>query len=142
MTVQNAKIATHGESAIVRIEVSQSLDRFRQWWPTTGALGEARCYPFQCADVLRVWCDTIGRARDVEPVFVAAFDAYDEPLLLLPLGIYSSNGTRVLRFLDGGVSDYNAPVVFPATENIAARDIHAFWDSLQRRLDSVDLIVL
>ena len=132
----------HCASPSYRIEVSGSLSPFEQLWPVTGALGDARCYPFQCADVLRVWCETIGRARNVEPFFVAAFGAANEPVFLLPLGIYNSNGTRVVRFLDGGVSDYNAPVVFSAAANLTRRDMQALWDSLREQLAPVDLILL
>jgi CelD/BcsL family acetyltransferase involved in cellulose biosynthesis len=111
--IHRANFAETRTSVPFRIEVASSLEDFSAQWPTTADRGDARCYPFQCADILQVWCDTIGRANHVEPVFARIVSPEGDPLFLLPLGIEKSSGTRVLRFLDGGVSDYNAPVVYP-----------------------------
>jgi hypothetical protein len=63
----------HFASPSYRIEVSSSLSPFEQWWPVTSELGDARCYPFQCADVIRVWCDT-SAAPAMSSLLLAYFD--------------------------------------------------------------------
>ena len=104
-----------------RICITSDIRDFAGFWPRSDRLGEARCYPFQCYEILELQCATIARARNAEPVFVTVLGQSDEPLALFPLSIESDSEftralrqIRVLRFLDGGLSDYNAPVVFPA----------------------------
>jgi CelD/BcsL family acetyltransferase involved in cellulose biosynthesis len=125
----------------VHIEMTSDLSRFSAWWPTTCTTGEAHCYPFQCADVLNIWCSTIGRAQNIEPIFLAVTSQARKPLMLLALGIERVNGVRVLRFLDSGVSDYNAPVLFPEIETLQLEE-GALWKQVQSRLPAYDLAVL
>lgn len=124
-----------------RIEVTSNLDDLADCWPTSARPGEAYCYQFQHADLLRIWCKTIGRARQVEPVFVAVRSHAGKPLMLLALGVEYTNGIRILSFLDGGVSDYNAPVLFPDFKGLRF-DAADFWHRLQSRLPRYDLAVL
>ena len=127
---------------ITRVSVSRSLRDCAAWWPRAGARGDARCFAFQCADILEVWCDTIGDANRIEPAFVTVFGASGNPALLLPLGIEDRNGVRTLRFLDGGVSDYNAPVVFPEASHWGPEAVAALWTVLRRELPPFDLAML
>ena len=121
--------------------MTSNLDDLADCWPTSAEPGEAHCYPFQYADLLRVWCETIGRARGIEPVLIAVRSHAGKPLMLLPLGIERTNGVRVLGFLDGGVSDYNAPVLFPDCKGLRF-DATDFWQRLQSHLPRYDLAVL
>lgn len=125
----------------IRTEVSSTLDAFADLWPSSGSPTRAACYPFQYADVLRVLCDTVGKARGVEPVFVSVGDRHGNPWMLLPLGIESSAGVRVLSYLDFGISDYNAPVLFPE-----ARPPHieaaALWQRIAAELPRYDVALL
>lgn len=111
------------------------------WWPRTDAPGNASCYAFQCADILEAWCETIGTARRIEPLFVTFFGT-DGPALLLPLGLQQCNGVRVLRFLDAGLSDYNAPVVFPAAAGWSSEEVKSAWSALRPRLPPFDVAIL
>ncbi|HEX5779210.1 MAG TPA: GNAT family N-acetyltransferase [Xanthobacteraceae bacterium] len=124
-----------------RIEVTSDIGDLADCWPTTAEHGEAHCYPFQYADLLRIWCETIGRARQIEPVFVAVRSHGQKPLMLLAFGIERTNGVRILSFLDGGVSDYNAPVLFPDVKGLRF-DAADFWQRLQPHLPSYDLALL
>jgi CelD/BcsL family acetyltransferase involved in cellulose biosynthesis len=136
--------STHRSAAPItsfQIEVTSNLDDFADCWPTTVEHREAHCYPFQYADLLRIWCETIGRARNVEPVFVAVRSHSKKPLMLLALGIERANGVRVLSFLDGGVCDYNAPVLFPEFKGLRF-DAADFWQRLQSHLPQYDLALL
>lgn len=94
-----------------RLCVSRDLKEFAHTWPRSDNMRDARGYVFQCADILEVWLDTIGRARNTEPFFVLIKNEHNEPWLALALGIERRSGVRVLTFLDGGVSDYNAPLL-------------------------------
>jgi CelD/BcsL family acetyltransferase involved in cellulose biosynthesis len=145
MPVEGPRRATGGPVLtpnIARVAVSRSLRDFAAWWPRSGDRGEGRCYAFQYAEILEVWCDTIGEANRIEPVFVAIFGASGSPALLLPFGIQARNGVRVLRFMDDGVSDYNAPVVFPEAASWGPEAGAAIWDQLRRALPPFDLAML
>lgn len=124
-----------------RVETASSLDRFADIWPTTRRQAGAACYPFQCADVVQIWLDTIGRARGVEPVFVCVRNSAGEPFMLLPLGIEISASVRILGFLDCGVSDYNAPVLFPRAMP-ASLDAKTLWQEIEHALPQFDVACL
>lgn len=125
----------------MQVHVSPALDTFRHVWPTTRQQGAARCYPFQCADVLDIWCGTIGRARGIKPVFVAVHAGGAKPALLLPFGIESVHGHRVLSFLDAGVSDYNAPIAFADAARIGRSEIDALWPLMREQMPEFDLAI-
>jgi CelD/BcsL family acetyltransferase involved in cellulose biosynthesis len=143
---QGPRVKHHSRQAIQALAaptaiVSSTIAGLPVRWPRTGELTEARAYAYQYADVLEVWCDTVGRARTVTSVFAAILTASGEPALLLPLGLQRSNGFSILRFLDGGVSDYNAPVVFPAAAQWTPAQMRAAWDSLRRELPPFDIAI-
>lgn len=60
------------------------------------------------------------------------------PLLFLPLFVTHIYGFRVLSFIDDGVSDYNAPIVFPAAAKLshetAALILNAVTDAVPRMI--------
>jgi CelD/BcsL family acetyltransferase involved in cellulose biosynthesis len=122
--------------AAPRIVVSHSPG---EHWPRTGERGQARCFAFQCADVLEVWCDTVG--KHVQPAFVTVLTASGKPAVLLPLGIEMHRAARVLRFLDSGVSDYNAPIAFPEISELGPDAAHEIWRQLQEHLPPFDVAV-
>jgi CelD/BcsL family acetyltransferase involved in cellulose biosynthesis len=124
-----------------RILVTNDLRDLASLWPRTNNIGSARCYAFQCADILEVWHNTIGAARRTQALFVAIVDAGDRPLMLLPLGIECRHGLRVLTFLDGGVSDYNAPIIFPDAQGWNAHTIAKIWQGMQRSLPAFDIAI-
>jgi CelD/BcsL family acetyltransferase involved in cellulose biosynthesis len=126
----------------VRVVVDPDLSRFTQYWPRTTTKTLARRYVFQCADVVEVWCDTLGQAQNVEPWFVAVLSPAEEPLLLLPLGIQRRKWGRKLVFLDAGVSDYNAPVLFAGARDWDEATMRSTWRHIKACLPAFDLAVL
>jgi CelD/BcsL family acetyltransferase involved in cellulose biosynthesis len=123
-----------------KVRVADHLSNFADLWPRTDRCGSAHCYAFQCADILQVWCDTVGKARGTRALFVAVFDDIGRPLLLLPLGIERHRSViRILRFLDGGVCDYNAPVVFEPTRTWDRDTLERLWQELTRALPTFDI---
>ncbi|MBV9991134.1 MAG: GNAT family N-acetyltransferase [Alphaproteobacteria bacterium] len=132
-------------SAGFKLQVSGSLDDFGELWPTMEALAgapSAHGHAFQCRDHLRVWLDTIGAALGVRPVFVGVRSAAGAPLLFLPLGIRKHRGLRILGFLDGGVCDYNAPILFDGAAGLAPDHTRALWESICRAAPRFDVALL
>jgi len=132
-----------------RICLTRNIREFADFWPRTGRIGIARCYPFQCADLLELACETLVKARNIEPLFVAILGPQDQPLALLPLGIenhkaYSRviKSVKILTFLDGGLSDYNAPIVFPGVMEWDLATVRAIWKRLGRLLPKYDIAIL
>lgn len=125
-----------------QIWLGYKLSDFDDLWPRSQQLKDARCYAFQCADILEVRCNTIAIARNMETLFVAVVDAEGNPLMLLPLSIESHHGVRILTFLDGGLSDYNSPVVFPTTWDWREDDVRMIWRRLQDILPRFDIALL
>src|SRR5208337_3187760 len=126
-------------SSIGRIIVKNELETFSNYWPHCDSVTPARRYAFQCADILNVWVRTIGRAQKIMPLFVAVLDRAGAPLLFLPLGIEQRYGAKILRFLDGHVSDFNAPIVFPSARDWDEAKVRTLWRELQRQLPGFDL---
>ena len=121
-------------STPTRISVSHEIRDFAYCWPRTNQLGAARCYAFQCADILELYCETVLPARRAEPFFIAIFNKDDQPLALFPLSVERLNMTRILRFIDGGLSDLNAPVVFLPTREWDHGTVHLVWQNLRKIL--------
>lgn len=124
-----------------RIVVEDDLSKFSTIWPRSDSKTSARRYVFQCADLLKVWCNTIGNAQGVRPIFVAVFDSQNEPLILLPVGIRLRYGVRQLVPLDGTVCDYNAPVVFAGARDWDADTVLSVWRNIVARLPTFDVAI-
>jgi CelD/BcsL family acetyltransferase involved in cellulose biosynthesis len=124
-----------------RIRFTDDLSSIADLWPRTDRVGSAHCYAFQCADIMHIWCKTIGRARGTRALFVSVFDEIERPVLLLPLGIERRYGIRILSFLDGGVSDYNAPVIFEPTRIWQGDILERLWRELIRALPTFDIAI-
>jgi CelD/BcsL family acetyltransferase involved in cellulose biosynthesis len=134
------------DSAPVQICVARHIQDFAEFWPRWNTLGEARCYPYQCADILELYCDTFVAARNNEPLFVAILDHHNEPLMLVALVVqpypdYTRvvKNVRILKFPDFGFSDYNAPVVYPPVVNWDTKTIRAVWRGIRKLLPSFDI---
>jgi CelD/BcsL family acetyltransferase involved in cellulose biosynthesis len=136
-------------SAPLRICLARDVRDFADFWPRWNRRGAARFYPFQCAEILELQCDTFVKARNSEPVFVALLDRDDAPLMLIPLMIqpYTDytrfiKNIRILKFLDFGFTDYNAPVVFPLVSKWNIKTVQAVWKSIRKFLPSFDIALL
>lgn len=117
-----------------RLWVTNDIRDFAKFWPRSDRLGDARCYAFQCADILELHCDTFIPARKAVPWYVAVVNEKDEPLALFPFMIEQSGRVRVLRFIDGALSDINAPVLFPPTRNWTVATFRTIWRTIRKQL--------
>lgn len=133
--------ATSGRFAV---ESAVTPRDFGELWPDLSNLeahNNVRAYPFQCRDHLEIWLETVGTASRVKPFF-AKVTRRGEPLMLLPLGVRRQAGVRILEFLDCGVADYNAPVLFWAATRLSPEETQALWDSVCRAAPRFDVAVL
>lgn len=125
----------------LRVDVSADIATFDAIWPRINQRSEAASYIFQAREQIDIWLDTIGAARRVRPYFVRV-TRDGAPVMLLAMGIEPRHGARVLIFLDGGVCDYNAPILFPGAEALSQEDMKALWPSILAALPRFDAIVL
>jgi CelD/BcsL family acetyltransferase involved in cellulose biosynthesis len=127
------------------IRIEEDVDRLAKNWPSLSELpgpSNVRAYPFQCRDHLKAWLDTIGAAENVKPIFVSVTEKNGAPLMMIPLGIVRRGYLRVLTFLDSGVADYNAPILYPAVQRLVKRDIVALWNTICHAAPPFDVAVL
>jgi CelD/BcsL family acetyltransferase involved in cellulose biosynthesis len=110
-------------------------------WPSLADARDLKMYVFQSREFLDVWLGTIGKAGRIEPYLFVVKDGDGRPVLYLPLAIETKFNVRLLRFMDSGVADYNAPIL--AAGQALSRDAFAgLWSeilSLLPRFDVVDL---
>jgi CelD/BcsL family acetyltransferase involved in cellulose biosynthesis len=84
---------------------------------------------------------TIGRDRRVRPFLAVVVDGDAKPVLFLPLAIETKFGVTLLRFMDAGVSDLNAPIV-ARDRDLTAGEFAVVWKEILSRLPPVDVIDL
>jgi CelD/BcsL family acetyltransferase involved in cellulose biosynthesis len=128
------KVGPVPASAPAQLWVTNEIRDFADFWPRSNRLGEAQCYAFQCADILELHCETFVSARNANPWFVAIVNEKGDPLALFPFMIEHRRHISTLGFIDGALSDYNAPVLFPPTQEWNAETVHMIWRGLQKRL--------
>jgi len=110
-------------------------------WPSATDARDFRMYVFQSREFLDVWLDTIGGARRIEPCLIAVSDPDGRPVLYLPLAIETKFNVRLLRFMDCGVADYNAPVM-AADRTLSRQEFTALWRKILPLLPPFDVIDL
>lgn len=141
----NVKVSGNGGASAnllqtMQICVSDNLADFADVWPRSDNLRTAKCFAFQCADILEVWIETIGLAKNSKNHFIAILDK-GSPIMLLCLGIELQHGIRILKFLDGGVCDYNCPILYPRALNLNQEIVSVLWTELRRVLPSFDVAI-
>lgn len=98
--------------------------------------------PFQRAQWLETWFGAYGRQPSAK-IFAASIEdaTTGESVFVLPLMVESRGGIVRLSAWDGGVSDYNAPVLSKAFAPDPA-DMKRLWGDLLRALPSADVLTL
>jgi CelD/BcsL family acetyltransferase involved in cellulose biosynthesis len=71
---------------------------------------------------------------------VSVTEKSGNPVMMIPLGMEKHRGIRFLGFLDGGVADYNAPVLFGAAEKLDHVDIRNLWNAICRAAPPFDVV--
>jgi CelD/BcsL family acetyltransferase involved in cellulose biosynthesis len=110
-------------------------------WPSITAPANLQMYAFQSREFLDLWMRTIGKARGSECFLVVVRDDRQRPVLYLPLAIETRLNVRLLRFMDAGVSDYNAPIL-ASEHKLTQQQFERLWSeivSLLPKFDAFDL---
>ena len=110
-------------------------------WPSIADDRDLQMHIFQSREFLDIWLDTIGKASGIEPYFIVVRDAEERPVLYLPLTIETKFNVRLLRFMDCGVADYNAPIV-AADRALSRQEFHEVWADVLALLPGFDVIDL
>jgi CelD/BcsL family acetyltransferase involved in cellulose biosynthesis len=133
--------ATRRVSSGVAVELFDGADWDAANWPSIAADPTLEMTIFQAREFLEIWMDTIGRDRGVRPFLAVVADVDGRPVLYLPLAIETRLGVTLLRFMDAGVSDLNAPIL-ARDHRFAAGEFARVWKEILSRLPSVDVIDL
>lgn len=88
------------------MEVIPDLDRGARPWLELQS-HDPITTPYQNYEFLKLWFQEAGQLRGVTPCVVAAHDAADRLLVVLPLGLCSTGPVRVLSFLGGKHANFN-----------------------------------
>jgi CelD/BcsL family acetyltransferase involved in cellulose biosynthesis len=111
-------------------------------WPSAADPAGTYLHVFQCREFFEVWQSSYGTSAARKPYYVTVRDGRGQLLLLAGFCIEDRGGRKVLRFIDNGLADYNAPVLYPNdiiwTEGRAAR----LWNDILLALPAVDLAEL
>jgi CelD/BcsL family acetyltransferase involved in cellulose biosynthesis len=110
-------------------------------WPTIADDRDFRMFVFQSREFLEIWTSTIGKAGGIESYLLVVRNDDGRPVLYLPLAIETKFNIRILRFMDCGVADYNAPVM-KAGLALSRQEFKGLWAqvlSLLPRFDVIDL---
>lgn len=107
-----------------------------QAWATLETEGAAT--PFQTRAWLLPWYDIVAPHLGATPLLVTVRRAGSrEPLMLLPLCRRRVGALFVIEFADGGVSDYNAPLL---AADFKCDDWKSLWRTIRAALPKSDAI--
>lgn len=118
--------------------IEPTFEAALETWERMAEEGDA--LPFQRRPWLAAWVDTIGRGPELDLLPVTIRDGAGVPVVGLPL-VRERRGLRRIGFADGGLVDYNAPVLgknAPQDRDAAAR----LWAALLRVLPAADMVRL
>ena len=101
-------------------------------WPTIADARDLKMYVFQSREFLEAWTSTIGAANDIKSYLLVARNDGGEPVLYLPLAIETKFNIRILRFMDCGVADYNAPILKTGLV-LSRQEFKALWAQVLSR---------
>lgn len=111
-------------------------------WPSVRSPGRAKLHVFQTREFIETWVATRGAAKGTRSYFVDVTDRCGHRVMLLPLGITARLGEKTLSFLDAGLADYNAPVLYPNALAWTKESARALWDRIVAALPAVDVVDL
>ncbi len=123
------------------VEVFDGADLKSAGWPSIAAGADLKMHVFQSAEFLDVWMATIGKARAVQCFLIVVRDRHRRPVLYLPLTIETKFNIRFLRFIDGGVVDFNGPILV-AGQELSRDEFRDVWADILFLLPEFDLIDL
>lgn len=102
--------AVHGRSFAV-VEVTRDPAAAFAIWEELEALAPISIY--QTRAFLIPWLETLGAARKITPLFIAAKDHDGRPVMLLCLGVRTTGPFRIGSFLGENASNFDMPLWRP-----------------------------
>lgn len=94
-------------------------------------------FVFQCYDWISHWQFAVGeRQLHIQPTIIIVTDE-DKLVALFPFGIRRILGVKILEFLGGAQSDYNAPLVNP--KYIEVNELEKIWKAIEKILPPYDV---
>lgn len=100
-------------------------------------------YPFQSYEWCYSWYLTIGKFLNAQPRIILVSEQDNTPIFLLPLVCKKRNGIVSLLTFDGGVSDYNAPLLHPDfSSKVNGNGFIKIWRRVVKELGRHDIIWL
>jgi len=118
---------------ISKVEIFDKLDQAESVWR---GLEDQQHFstPFQRFDFLRPWQQLVGARAGHRPFIVVAFDGERRPLVLLPLTIGESFGSRIASFMGGKHATFNMGLWDRDFAKTAARaDLDALLSAIGER---------
>lgn len=124
------------------IRICKSTEQLSSEWPDADDEAGSAFFVFQSKSFLKAWETSYGEKPGVELCLVEVRQRDGTPLVFLPLSIMRDRGSRILSFIDDGVSDYNGPIIFPAAAELAQDTMNHILEAVVTALPSHDVIAL
>jgi CelD/BcsL family acetyltransferase involved in cellulose biosynthesis len=91
----------------VRVDIFEDFAAAEPVWRALER-GDCLATPYQRFDFLRHWQAEVGQPGGVRPLLVTGADEHGEPVFLLPLGRTQRGSLRIVEFLGGTHTNFNA----------------------------------
>lgn len=124
-----------------QIQVHTSTRQLSDDWPEADDRTGCAFFVFQSRAFLEAWEASYGRKSSVRLCLVEVRQRDGAPIIFLPLYLGRRYGVRVLSFIDGGVSDYNAPVIFPGAAQLSQVTVAALLERVLSAVPPHDIVV-
>ncbi len=123
-----------------RCEIARDYATIEHRWRALANRGVALA--FQDEPWISTWYKTLGQLPGVEPLPLTIVDTLSgRDVMALPLVMRRSNGLRIIEAADGGMTDYNAPIIGPdAPQDMAGRRI--LLQTILAQLPQADILRL
>lgn len=127
---------------IARVEVLHDINQAQAVWRVLET-PEHLSTPYQRFDFQAAWQRHVGQREGLRPFIVVAYDADNQPLMLLPLGACHENGATVARYLGGKHVTFNMPLWRPDFAASATKaDLDALLLGIEKHSEKVDMLAL
>jgi CelD/BcsL family acetyltransferase involved in cellulose biosynthesis len=141
LDVGRPRAVTAQHSSKFAVEVFAGDDFAGAGWPSIADATELRMYIYQSREFLEVWMNTIGDAHRAQSFLIVVSHHRRGPVLYLPLVIEKKFNVRLLRFMDAGVADFNAPILAPGVD-FTREEFAAVWSQILSKLPKIDAVDL
>ncbi|CAH1650931.1 CelD/BcsL family acetyltransferase involved in cellulose biosynthesis [Hyphomicrobiales bacterium] len=128
----------HHASFLIEIHAGEQLAEIG--WPSVTDNTLFDFHAFQAREFLELWIDTIGAARGSQGLLVTISDG-EGAICRFAFAREARWGARILRFMDGGVADYGAPVIRRGYR-FEADAFRSLWRAVLGALPRVDAVDL